>query len=768
MNKDLRYFILNENKRPLYENTDGHVDVVASGILKPDGEPAHLEYSPDGWRESLIKFGRSSKYLGKTTDFSVPLKFVRDGGKIVKDSMWRIGTDVIRYLAIWKLNKFIFPDTYRHWYTGELDFSKKSQTSDGFTIQITEGGLNKLFKANESTTYELDIHNDPEKKVLYMDGMPFTNTVRWKMYDEDFFATNTYPGAGVVSNEGTTQGVLYQDQEFKAGVDPLTTNKDNWFLYSVDKNITANFTGKIIIPDSNADISYIKFVKRNLNSFGTTTDYSISGTVTPTPYPFVVDIALSIPMAPGDQLFYEGRCSGSGSGPFVAINKESFFELTYDVTFTPTFTEYLTPKRVAILLVDKLAPGCTVSSTLLDSLEDTVALTSGQSLRKYGAESFLKTSISEFYKFIQFYGAGLAIEGNVLVIEKHEYFFKTNKVANLGVVSDWEIVDAEDLVYNTFKFGYPNVEVDKVNGRDEFNVSTQFTSPLKRVIKELDLVGPYHAGMYEIEVARIDLYGKDTTDSRVDNTVYKLDVEKGYSFDYYTGDIFLPFQDELQMAGTQPPLVAGDQLTISGAASNNGTFPIAAFLYATGTTDITFATNVFTGTPVTINGTISITSANNYKLARPVYDVVTGLLHPDKAFNIPSRPKQAFYNNGAYLRSILDFHDAESVVFASGDRNSELSTTLAGVTITENSNEPIGGLPVQWFKPYYLRCKAKVSDTDWDTMNNNPYSLIDVIIEDQTISVYKWDGARNPVTEQVDTLTFLIGPGNDMSKLINL
>lgn len=770
--KDLQFFILNENKRPMYENTSGNVSVVTTGILKPDGEPAHLEYSPDGWDDSLIKYSRNPEALGAVRDYSNPLKFVRDGANILKDSMWRIGTDVVRYLSIWKLNKFIFPDAYDHWYTGEFDFSDKRQVKDGFNITLKEGGLSKFFKANENTVYELDIHNDPEKKTLYMDGIPFTNKIRYQLPPAPsggaaLLNTQTWMAYGILSNEGTTQGVVAKDQADVLG-GPILSG--NGFIRSIDKSITVNIVGKLMVTGYVTDIEYLKFQKRNISDFSLYTDYFIiSSPVTPAPLPYIIDLSLTVDLVPGDELFFEGKSVFIG-GPsqYVQFSGDSFFEVTYDVTFAPSFIEGLSPKRVCQLLLDKISPGSTVSSTLLDSLEETTLLTSGQSLRKYGSESVLKTSIKDFLQDCKFYGIGWDYSGNVLTIEKHDHYFKKNKIANIGVVNNWDIYDAKDLMFNTFKFGYPNVEIDKVNGRDEFNVTTQFNSPVKRIVKEWDLVSPYHTGMYEIEVARIDLYGKDTTDSKVDNTVYKLNIVKGYTIDYYTGDIFLPFQDELQLAGTKNPLVAGDILTISGAVSNNISAPIAFFGYASGTTDITFATNVFTGTPLTINGTISVTSATNYRLNRPVFDSINGLLHPDEAFNIIYRPKNALYNNGGYLRSVCDYHDSELLTFTSGDRNSILSTVVGGVTVTENANEPIGGLSAQLFKPYYIKCDANISDDDWGVINSDPYALIDITIKEKTFSVYKWDGGRNPVTKKISDLIFLFGPDNDLTKLINL
>src|SRR5687768_11509316 len=149
-NKSLLFWILNADKKPMYENADGNIE-AGTGVVKSDGTPAHLEFSPDGWSDTLVEWGRNIKYLGLFRDFSVPLNFVRDGAKILRHIKWTVGMEAIRYLAISKLNRTIFPDTYDHWYTGEFDFSKFKQKKNGVDIQLVEGGLSKLLKAYEAT-----------------------------------------------------------------------------------------------------------------------------------------------------------------------------------------------------------------------------------------------------------------------------------------------------------------------------------------------------------------------------------------------------------------------------------------------------------------------------------------------------------------------------------------------------------------------------------------------------------------------------------------
>ena len=120
-NKSFIFWLFNKDKKPLYFDK---IVRESNGILKPDGQPAHLEYAPDGWKDILVKYGRNIKYLGLFRDFTVPMNFKRDGARIVKDAMWKLGMEAVIYLGVSKLNRKVYPPKYEPWYSGELDFSK--------------------------------------------------------------------------------------------------------------------------------------------------------------------------------------------------------------------------------------------------------------------------------------------------------------------------------------------------------------------------------------------------------------------------------------------------------------------------------------------------------------------------------------------------------------------------------------------------------------------------------------------------------------------
>lgn len=109
-------------------------------------------------------------------------------------------------------------------------------------------------------------------------------------------------------------------------------------------------------------------------------------------------------------------------------------------------------------------------------------------------------------------------------VEAKENAFQSNVLEHIGKASEVKIQPAEDFIFSGVKIGYPDVTIEDVNGRDEFNVTQHWTGPITRSTKVLDLTSVYKASMYDIEFTRINLDGKDSTNNKNDNDVFFLHV----------------------------------------------------------------------------------------------------------------------------------------------------------------------------------------------------------------------------------------------------
>lgn len=744
---------------------------------KPNGRPANLEYSPDGWKETLVKFGRSLFYLSLFRDMTVPMTFPKDGGKICRWLMWAMGNgmDKVAYLAMSKLNRKVFPLKYEAWYVGELDMSKAVQKGqDSVTVNVMEGGLGKVLKAKEDQIFEVPVDTDLEFRNVYFDGLPFTNKVTWVIYGGQTIQQNTYyPGMGIIAQDGTSQGIIVQDVIGLLPTIPTTAYPNEYyFFWSVDKIVTVNYhatvSGKMTDGGSNQFFSIlIQRVSDDSNVIYE--NVILVDTQMNEGQEFNFDITGSVNVGPKERLnFRIGSAGPNGDVKFIIY--QSQLEITYDVTFTPSLSKGLFPKRAFEKLTEKMTDGkYTVKSDLLDSLDDNIVMISGKGLRKWENQSSLKTSIKDFFRHFRRYGIGLSVEDDKLTIEKHEYYFRKDVIMELGVIgSKPEVSIAEDLVVNSISVGYKNQVVDKVNGVDAFNVTQRYLAPGLRIKNELDLVSPFIADMYPIEVQRSDLFGKDTTDSQFDNDIFIVEVENGAYIQYWFGSIIteaIGGQYYIRIPEVRYQLDIGMQIDISGASSNNGTYTILNVTYL-----VAGFTTIQVAEPVTsvddLFGFIHYDDPNAYKLKRPAYNPISGLLQPAKAYNIGQSPKIALLNNGPYLRSLMHQHDIDKITFTSGERNSELTRTLNGVTISEKADVVIGSLGPRLFLPYYFRITTSVPLNYLALMRSNPYGRICFIWQGVKYYGYMWDGGIKPAANDKQEWLLLAAAENDMTKLI--
>lgn len=164
------YYLFGANKKPLYYE-NGIVKEANENWLKPNGQPAHLEFSPENWKDTSIKLTRNLTYFGVIREMSTSMKFHSDAFAILKNELWKQGVETIVYLKLMKLDTLNLPYRYLPWHTTEINFAKFEKQDLFFAIESLEGGTIKTLKSNESTDYKISIDDDFINVLL--DGQHF-------------------------------------------------------------------------------------------------------------------------------------------------------------------------------------------------------------------------------------------------------------------------------------------------------------------------------------------------------------------------------------------------------------------------------------------------------------------------------------------------------------------------------------------------------------------------------------------------------------------
>ncbi|MDF2189281.1 hypothetical protein [Paraflavitalea sp. CAU 1676] len=498
---------------------------VNNGMVEAVSTPTPIPVGPDGWQEKSIKYKRNIRYSGLFRTYTNPLKWVKDAALIIRDQLYRKGTETkLYYVSHWLDKSFNGGWVHRFFYRGELDLTQTEDEDNYVETNIMEGDLSKLVNANENTEYELDL-NVPEAVTVKMDGLRLKGSRKWIVTDvklQGTAAAGHFAPIRYVNGELTDVGIIGSSQS------PGDTN--SYFVRSDTNGQQFNWSGPLKLKvNSFVLLLQVRLIKRlQDNSLVTLTTDTVNPPTPGVVYSFNFNYA-DYPLNEDEELIISVTCGGNPG----TVNQreveyvETIFTANFNYRYTTTFIKGLRPAYVGQKLLDKLTGGgYTFESNYLSNDWNNLLLTSGDGIRGIDSPK-LRISWADFFDSYNVpCNLSSGIRDQKLWVEKKEAAYQSNILLHLGTVRKMKVKPSKDYQYNVLKIGYPDVDTKEVNGRDEFNVTQVYTSPVTRVKKELTLVSKVIASMYEIEKLRIRLDGQDTTDDASDKRSFFLYVEK--------------------------------------------------------------------------------------------------------------------------------------------------------------------------------------------------------------------------------------------------
>lgn len=517
--KDFIYFLLDENNNSYYAYGD---TVLLSSSLKP------LQFTPDGWKKIQIQNQRNQTYFAIDRSFTVPLDYVKDGAQILKHIYYNFGVEAKVFMSICEQRLFFDSTNYGFYYTllyrGEIDLANFKHDGTKVTVNIMEGGIVKFIKAYENTKYEIPV-NVPDAVDIVMNGVELKKGASYSVIDGQL------SGAGLVTHvvpilflneEGAEVGVLFDSESFgdtdpriirnESGVPitfPLVGSIKFKVEYAADKY-------QLLIRKKKADNSLVTLFDSGQISVSLNTIYEI---------PFSLNVTLDN----NEQLFFNGRdlanVSPANLPNLLLTYYETDISINFNFTFRTTTIKALRPLYVFQQLIRKMTDGAyTPQSAFLQSIQD-VVMTCGDAIRGIDG-AVIKTSLRDFFtSYNSDFGIAMGMYGSILRLEEKGFWVQYTDVIDLGEVSNMKVSPANDLIINNIKIGTPNQEYDDVNGKQEFNTTHEYSAPITRIAKDLNLVSVYRKDCYGIEFTRLNLDGKTTTDNNSDNDVFMIHIE---------------------------------------------------------------------------------------------------------------------------------------------------------------------------------------------------------------------------------------------------
>jgi hypothetical protein len=761
--KPLRYYLFSQSKRPLYVDDSGHVLEGSEGAYtRPNGQPAHLEVDPQGFSESAIKYARNDRYHGIFRSYSQALRFVGPAAKILRRRMWTHGVEGVTYLNVLRMDLRSLPYTYKPEYVSELNFTKYSETKDGVTVEALEGGLSKLFKAYETTTYEIPIGTDAQSVKL--DGLFLEETNNFSIFPASM-QLGHFLSAALVSTEGEATGFAGFQVAAQSVSGNMDKNTNPNYLFAFGQPVAGvRMRGKIsfkltgvsqppaymrvlLVSNKGKEIKLVDLTKPAIGNRHDTT------------------IDLTFDAAAGENFFLIGDCGDFSSGAKTVVEyQETTFSLYFKSRYTTTYVKGYYLSQLLEKLVRKLSDGKYGARSAWLSGKRDIIITSGDAVRNLPG-AVIKVSMSDLFQILNFWSVGLGIEGDEVVVEPLSYFYRGEVVLKLTDVASATIDIAEDRLFNTVAPGFEEEQLDDVNGRYAFCQPQQWTLPATRKPEALDLTVPAMADPYAIEHLRIQTAGKDTTGNSGDNKCVLLHVTPAPAFsasvaiEHSESGVFTFNAFSFEDTTLENKFLAGTAFSITGTTRNNGRYTTSLVMVNDGKL-IVFVEETVQNETVTG----AVIQSTEHSLYRDASVTITGVPDPVNVFNISLRPRNAIVNNGALIRSVMDFQDTGKVAFQSAVRNAELSTTVAGVTIKEKDAIQIGALSAPLFRPYLIKLKTALPLNALELLKVNPYGKVEFPWRGRTYRGFLTDGGQRIADNAEQEWTLLSAPENDLLK----
>lgn len=488
-------------------------------LIVPQVDSYELINAPSGWEDKTeVSFKRNETYVGSVRTLTVPLQFTTEGALILRNQFYQYNTQALVYVQIDKLNRSTW--AYELAFYGRLDFSKCTDEDDYFEIPALDADINAKIKAFDSVKYEFSL-NDPNAIDLTLTPIDLKEKADFLFKPSELDQQPGFVALEIINNEIKSVNQSVKDVDYSTDLSPNFATSDQWF-YNAQSTNTIELTFREVqgllqsfLTGSNR--FRLQLVKNNGAVVATLLDTTISGSF----YPFEINTTVSIPLTVGEKLFLYERTDGI-LGSNTGWNWTGGTLSASYITQSPaTKCRAFRPKYLFQQLIKKINGGFDypIQSTLLDQWEQ-LTITSGDGIRQI-PNAVVKTSFRDFFTSISaLLCAGSGVENATVTLEQRSSYFRNVKTLSMLDSKDVKITPANDLLFNRIKVGYPNQTYDEINGKDEINSQQNYVIDSINTDKELDLMSIYRADAYGIEFLRINLEGKNTTDSDSDNDVF--------------------------------------------------------------------------------------------------------------------------------------------------------------------------------------------------------------------------------------------------------
>lgn len=339
-----------------------------------------------------------------------------------------------------------------------------------------------------------------------------------------------------------------------------------------------------------------------------------------------------------------------------------------------------------------------------------IAWTSSYCMQSLEGQSFVTVSLNDVFNFCKkVLGCGAYVLGSKFYIEKLSTIFDSSTmILDLGYdVAEFEIMENTEGVNANLKLGYSPADINSNFGVDSFNTSLFFNTPANVIPGTMD----YEEGGVLIDQYRIELMRSQRLSQPIGTAINPANPSSSnQNIVLYCQPSPAPF--------SLPNVPAYPETCQMYNPSN---VPVSVIPYQLTMRDGT----IYPGVPCAQSFDPSATTA----------PYIANMYYPDRAINVELSPCRALKRGtGAFIHSVLDNMDSDSLIFrntyimqynnttlglTSIQSNLEIGSGTTGL-VNEFSDKPIVDLPTKLFRNKRGKVKSKYPINMYSILNTNP------------------------------------------------
>lgn len=535
------------------------------------------------WAEVKCIYKRS-EYSGVVRSFTSKFEFANTAYDILMDEFNSKG-----YMAKAKIELYVIDNNWNYHleYASQLDFASMTYTEYVMSMNAIDDSIESVIKANKSTKYEFIVGEDiPVYNQFLFDRLKIIETATYAISDGESQDDGSLSGmydkennyrimVGLTGNEiGVGKAINPQeDQEYGEGCMIIACRPCSVTLnWSINVNKAVGCAELILMKGSepvkvlheyvtanppifSSDFQSIEAVMNhinndfNLKNRWATEDWSgdwvnVNGIVWEVEQMNGRNQWTNTGIKLDD--YRSDKASGSvtfnattGDRIWLKFNSEvnrpyyinsSSLKFSWENRGDAVALDGVRPNELLEVLLAKIGVGCDSSISDYDPRIANTIILPAESVRKLpGAK--LYASFNDFCKWMEtVFGYVYVYNEDAEMIQflhREELFSKTAPVVDIDGAKDFEFSTESSVLYSSVVIGYEKKDYESVNGRDEFNFNTTYTTGYTNNGKKLELKSPFRADSYGIEFL-VEKQGEDTTDNTSDKDVFFTKViEKG-------------------------------------------------------------------------------------------------------------------------------------------------------------------------------------------------------------------------------------------------